>query len=122
MSGSGKIGEMNGKFAGLFRFALLTYPVILTCLLTWGTWVTVNILKFDGRLMRVEEIGNSSVSRSDAELIKAATLAVSESRITSTMQTFNKTVMDINRDITEIKVGVAALSAEIKTQNRGGHE
>lgn len=35
----GKIGQLNGKWAMLFKVAMSTYPLILA----WGVWVTTEI-------------------------------------------------------------------------------
>lgn len=113
------IGTLNGKFENLFKFALITYPVILTCLMTWGTWVTVNIITNDGRVERLEEKADASVSRSDAELIKATTLAVADTKLAGTIQSVNDRITGINRDITEIKISVATLASESRSRSRG---
>lgn len=37
------IGNLNGRWAVLFKLMTMTYPVALGSLLGWGTWVTAKI-------------------------------------------------------------------------------
>lgn len=37
-----QIGAMNGPWALLLKIALSTYPVMLTALVGWGSWITAN--------------------------------------------------------------------------------
>jgi hypothetical protein len=40
-----KIGEMNGRWAMLFKFVLVMNGVLIPALLAWGSWVTVGQIK-----------------------------------------------------------------------------
>lgn len=36
-----RIGDLNGKWAFGLKIAIATYPIFVTAILSWGTWVTV---------------------------------------------------------------------------------
>ena len=48
MATSKRLGELNGKYALLFKINMALIPIIFMALLTWGIWVTANIYDFRG--------------------------------------------------------------------------
>lgn len=44
-----KIGELNGKWAFVFKFSLAVFPVILPLILGWTSWVSVEAMSAQTR-------------------------------------------------------------------------
>lgn len=42
------LGELNGKYALLFKINMILLPIIFASLLTWGIWVTSSIYSLRG--------------------------------------------------------------------------
>lgn len=42
------LGELNGKYALLFKVNMILLPIIFASLLTWGIWVTGSIYTIKG--------------------------------------------------------------------------
>ena len=58
------IGELNGVWALSLRIMLATYPLLVTALIAWSTWVTVNLVE----LRQWKAIGLQTTS--DAKVMK----------------------------------------------------
>jgi len=42
------LGELNGKYALLFKINMIVLPIFMSALLTWGVWVTASIYDLKG--------------------------------------------------------------------------
>lgn len=40
-----QIGELNGVWEKGFKFAIITYPIVLTALLSYMSWATISIVE-----------------------------------------------------------------------------
>lgn len=48
MSENKPLGELNGKYAFLFKVNMVLLPIMFSALLTWGVWVTSSIFSLKG--------------------------------------------------------------------------
>ena len=48
MATNNRVGDMNGKYAFLFKLNMVLIPIFCSGMLTWGVWVTANIYDFKG--------------------------------------------------------------------------
>ena len=48
MATNNRVGDMNGKYAFLFKLNMVLIPIFCSGMLAWMTWATANIYDFKG--------------------------------------------------------------------------
>ena len=78
-SPSKPIGQMNGPWALLLKFSLVTYPILASAIISWGIWVTANVYEiqnfrhFGDRFTQVEgDALRADMLEGDKEVLKVA--------------------------------------------------
>ena len=79
LSSNKKIGDLNGKWAGLFKFVLILCILVIPSFFTWASWVTAEVFAskysrnhiehFEERIVDLEA-NSKLLSRVENELIK----------------------------------------------------
>lgn len=66
------IGEINGFIAGLFKSAVVTFPIFAVTFIGWATWATKSIIAFEKAIIYNENaIAINRQQRIDANLLIA---------------------------------------------------
>jgi hypothetical protein len=67
------IGELNGKWASLFKISLVVTPLFISLVVTWGAWATQAVYGHDSRLAKLEGFAGEGerFTKSQADKMRA---------------------------------------------------
>ena len=103
------IGELNGKWALLFKISLVLTPLFISLIVTWGAWTTSKVYAHDVALTRLEswkDIGPrfTAVDAQALELrVKEQVAEINERKFQALMAKLDELTMAIN----DLKVQMA---------------
>lgn len=56
MTAPRKIGEMNGRWAALFKVVLVVVPTVNALFIPWAVWVTTNVWRSQDHMVHADEL------------------------------------------------------------------
>ena len=65
---SSAVGELNGKYALLFKINMALIPIIFLKIMLWGTWVTVSLFDLQGFKNHGERWTKAQAMAEDAKI------------------------------------------------------
>jgi hypothetical protein len=104
------IGELNGKWAILFKVSLVLMPIFTGVIITWGTWTTSRIYNHDIEIARIRAFIDQGprFTANDAQALELRVISrIADSNERKFSELLGKLQL-LTDSITELKVKLAS--------------
>lgn len=99
-----KIGDLNGPWAALLRFSLVMSPIIVTTLLTWGTWLTSKAFGHDAELAKMVDSRFTTANGKELELAIGSKLTAADTKIATELARMWQQIADNRAAIAKLPI------------------